>query len=40
MSWRQAAERAAALSAEAVDGGTASMPVPALTEQDLARRWG
>lgn len=32
----QAGERAAALSAEAVDSGTASMPVPALSEQDLA----
>jgi chemosensory pili system protein ChpA (sensor histidine kinase/response regulator) len=32
----QAGERAAALSAESVDGGTASMPIPALSEQDLA----
>ena len=32
----QAGERAAALSAESVDGGTASMPIPVLTEQDFA----
>ncbi|MBL8199928.1 MAG: Hpt domain-containing protein [Chromatiales bacterium] len=32
----QAGERAAALSAEAADSGTASMPIPVLTEQDFA----
>jgi len=32
----QAGERAAALSAESVDGGTASMPIPVLSEQDFA----
>jgi len=32
----QAGERAAALSAEAADPGTASMPIPVLTEQDFA----
>jgi chemosensory pili system protein ChpA (sensor histidine kinase/response regulator) len=31
----QAGERAAALSAESVDGGTASMPIPVLSEQDF-----
>jgi chemosensory pili system protein ChpA (sensor histidine kinase/response regulator) len=32
----QAGERAAALSAEPVDSGTASMPIPVLSEQDFA----
>jgi len=35
-----AGERAAALSAESVDSGTASMPVPALSEQEVAEAAG